>query len=713
MKLGIDVNEVTLSGAGVTGEFGIRNSPKAFKILSDGLYSNKIKAVIRELSCNALDSHVAAGKPDVKFEVHLPTIMEPWFSVKDFGLGLTGDQVENIYTIYFESTKTDSNDFIGALGLGSKSPFSYTENFTVTAIKNGTKRIYSAFIGSTGVPSIAEMSTELTDEENGVEVKFSVTNRYDYDSFRHEANEVFKWFKNPPVITGARLTVEPVKYRETNIIPGVHYLDSYGFGRHGSIALMGNIAYPLSKISEPEKRFGNLAGLLECGLVLEFNIGELDFAASREELSYIPLTIDSIKKKLSELNNALAGHLASKANAITNKWERASYLYEQFQAKLYRSAVSKYVADTKFELFDDTSHYGKFSFEIDNKELEDRGLSITAFRTQTRVHHTSKITVFHNRYNKAGTMESYAEIPVDSGAIFVLNDLKTGCQARAKFHYASWPKSSIVYCVTSSKAIEEREEDYDWLMEKIHTPPTVVKASSLNKPAKQRALSSNGIMELRKKSGSWGDYGSHYSWNPYTEEIDEDVTYYYVALSGFETIAKDGTASTFDIKDLKAILNNTGLPGLKDIKIFGVRKNKIKEIQDLDNWVWIEDKIRKEIAKVTDKTIVSLVATDILDRYYSRVYTNKNVAKCLADGSYYKTFMDNFGGIPRASGSVDSLVHLCTTYGKSVQVDKVKKEMEEAKEKLEKIYPLLKHLGNADEKDVTEYIKLIDKQEKT
>ena len=119
MKLAVDVNEVVLSNVGATGEFRIRNSAKAFKILSDGLYSNKIRAIVRELSCNALDSHIGAGKPNVPFEVHLPTVLEPWFAVRDFGLGLDGDQVTNIYTTYFESTKTDSNAFIGALGLSS------------------------------------------------------------------------------------------------------------------------------------------------------------------------------------------------------------------------------------------------------------------------------------------------------------------------------------------------------------------------------------------------------------------------------------------------------------------------------------------------------------------------------------------------------------------------------------------------------------------
>ena len=170
-------NEAVLSTVGEIGEFRIRNSAKAFNILSSGLYANKIKAIIRELSCNAVDSHVAAGKGDVPFEVHLPNALEPHFSIRDFGTGLSHDQVTNIYTTYFESTKTASNDFIGALGLGSKSPFSYTDNFTVTAIKDGRKGIYSAFINGEGVPSIALMMEEQTDEPAGVEIKFSVNDR--------------------------------------------------------------------------------------------------------------------------------------------------------------------------------------------------------------------------------------------------------------------------------------------------------------------------------------------------------------------------------------------------------------------------------------------------------------------------------------------------------------------------------------------------------
>ena len=143
---------------GGLGEFKIKNSAKAFSILSSGLYANKIRAIIRELSCNAYDSHVAAGTVSEPFDIHLPNSFEPYFAIRDYGIGLDHSGVVNVYTTYFESTKTDSNDYIGALGLGSKSPFSYVNTFKVVAIKNGRRGVYTTFINENGVPSIGQES---------------------------------------------------------------------------------------------------------------------------------------------------------------------------------------------------------------------------------------------------------------------------------------------------------------------------------------------------------------------------------------------------------------------------------------------------------------------------------------------------------------------------------------------------------------------------
>ena len=73
---------------------------------------------------------------------------------------------------------------------------------------------------------------------------------------------------------------------------------------------MGNIAYPV-EVPNAEQTLGNLRHLLGCGLEMHFDIGELDFQASREGLSYIPQTIEAIKNKLSALNDALEAVVAT------------------------------------------------------------------------------------------------------------------------------------------------------------------------------------------------------------------------------------------------------------------------------------------------------------------------------------------------------------------------------------------------------------------
>ena len=151
MKINTNSNEV-LTNTDASKSFKINASGHAFKILSSGVYEHKIKAVVRELGCNAYDSHVEAGKEDVPFLVHVPNTLEPWYATTDFGVGLSEQQVMNLYTTYFESTKQESNDLIGGLGIGSKSPFAYTDQFTVVSTYDGVCSTFSAYIGTNGFP---------------------------------------------------------------------------------------------------------------------------------------------------------------------------------------------------------------------------------------------------------------------------------------------------------------------------------------------------------------------------------------------------------------------------------------------------------------------------------------------------------------------------------------------------------------------------------
>jgi DNA topoisomerase VI subunit B len=143
--------EVETHGINNTNQFQIKASSHAFRILSDGLYSDKISSIIRELSCNALDSHIANGNPEIPFQIHIPSKLIPHFHIRDYGIGLSEEDIMGLYSTYFASTKGQSNDFVGALGLGSKSPFSYTDSFTVESWFNNEKKTYAIFIGDEGV----------------------------------------------------------------------------------------------------------------------------------------------------------------------------------------------------------------------------------------------------------------------------------------------------------------------------------------------------------------------------------------------------------------------------------------------------------------------------------------------------------------------------------------------------------------------------------
>lgn len=60
-----------------TTTFMVAMTPKTFEILSSTIYSDKVLAVLRELSTNAYDSHVENGNPDEPFQVQLPSAFKP------------------------------------------------------------------------------------------------------------------------------------------------------------------------------------------------------------------------------------------------------------------------------------------------------------------------------------------------------------------------------------------------------------------------------------------------------------------------------------------------------------------------------------------------------------------------------------------------------------------------------------------------------------
>lgn len=711
-------HEAVMSNVGEIGEFRIRNSAKAFNILSSGLYANKIKAIIRELSCNAVDSHTAAGKQDTPFDVHLPNQLDPAFRIRDYGTGLTHDQVINIYTTYFESTKTESNAFIGALGLGSKSPFSYTDNFTVTAIKDGRRNVYSAFINGEGVPSIALMHGEDTTDPNGVEIQFAVTDRWDFDKFRSEARDVYTHFSLRPVVSGGEgeFTFRDVEYKDKNIIPGVHYL-----GRGSSRAVMGNISYPID-MPNAESNLGDLRRLLGCGLEMHFDIGELDFQASREGLSYIPSTIDAIKNRLIALNAQLAVHLEMEADTITNAWEKIYFLQRKAHEDLWSTATRAYLVAKPPVMIDATNaHYIRAVEQtMDVKKLASKyNISILAFSKNSHTVTCSEVRP-SKRYLKndySGPFEEYWSFSVDPGTIFVTNDTKKGALTRAKYHWRhckskgiSLPSGGTHHVYVMSPAVKNKAMNVKAFMSALNQPPEaqcVLASSLIEKERKDSSVArAKDVRILRLQMSDHYRRSNDVTWQEAgrADEYDAKQTYYYIPLSGYSPVN-----IRLNPHSLYNQLRGCGITALNELSIYGVRKGDIEWVRTQSNWVELEGHIAKVLTGLTATALGSLAISEV-DSSKTFGY-NKDIVALVKPESPYRKYVDRFKGVERSRNFHPShLVKLCEVYAPAVDYKATKDQLKAETAAVRNRYPLLNSVQdyNINEFAIAEYITLID-----
>lgn len=120
-------------------KYNIEVTSKTFRSLFGDLYAKPFDSMIREIAANACDANRQSGyNGPVEISVHKDGV-EHYIEIKDNGVGMTYDDMVNIYTTFFKSTKNNSNDDIGGFGIGSKSPLAYADYFIATSVKDGKR----------------------------------------------------------------------------------------------------------------------------------------------------------------------------------------------------------------------------------------------------------------------------------------------------------------------------------------------------------------------------------------------------------------------------------------------------------------------------------------------------------------------------------------------------------------------------------------------
>lgn len=288
-------------------------------ILRQSIYSDPLAAVLREYISNAWDEHAQAGIPDTPLEIQMPTREDPLFKCRDFGRGLSEEQVYGVYIQYANSTKRNTNKAVGFLGIGAKCAFAVSPQFTVISYHGGFKSVYLAALDNTNKGTMSLLS-KIPSDETGVEVQVSIPSE-SIRSFTESAQQYLPFIAPTPNVTGYTKPIEMVDPLSKGVCWGWDNRPRPE-GLRGWYVVMGCIPYglDLDKLQgELGSNYGKLIG--EFGYV-KVPVGSISFAASREEVTYTKQTIRLISTALNELVERYLLDLGERLNKAVTDWDK-------------------------------------------------------------------------------------------------------------------------------------------------------------------------------------------------------------------------------------------------------------------------------------------------------------------------------------------------------------------------------------------------------
>lgn len=563
MKVAERTRRLEQSGVQDSHQFGFEFSAKAASILSGDIYTNRYRAILRELSTNAVDSHIAAGhtKP---FDVKFPNSFDRTFHVRDYGTGLYPDEVKDIYAIYFKSNKTHTNDATGCLGLGSKSPFAYTDNFFVESYKNSHRWVYSLYKNEEGIPQFSLLYEEKTNEPDGVKVGFDVTAGDSY-RFKGEVNNTFRYFNRvkPNLIGCAHPIEKPETVMSGN---GWKILKSpYDClnNREQAVAVMASVPYPIEFQSNHEK----VNMMMRIPIEIEFDNGTLNFTASRESLTYDKRTIKNLEKRLLEVYKEIGDIAEKKLQGCKNLWEK------------------------RLKIGDICNHYPRSLSELVLNQYSVRG-----FRGINHAKHIEidmkGVTTWHfDRYSSR--KEKRHSIPIDSNIQFYYKDIPRGSYSRCHYIFENKgvvsPRRVILFEFHGDEADAKKRLSKHLGMDDDFEEYVKPTSSLPKRPAASRASRGKSTKVCIFDRGAWRPTGA---WD--NTNIDPSQGGVYVELNRFQGKINGGFHKYHYLKKILEHLDNLTS---KPVVVYGIKTAVLDSVVKKGKWTSLDEYIEKVVSK--------------------------------------------------------------------------------------------------------------------
>jgi hypothetical protein len=653
-KCKVDINEVT------------------FKALTSNLYTNKALAIVRELSTNAYDAHVDNNNVLKPFDVQLPNVISPMFKIRDYGLGLSYEGIHTTYT-FFASNRRESNNHIGAWGLGAFAPHSYVDSFAVTSYYEGRRYEYT-ILREKGECVVVCMNGKMgedgemiltsfpeTDEPSGLEISVP-TEVHDAEKFAVSAEKVYEYFSVRPNIVGAN--VEFDQYEP--LIEGDGYqLFNEKLGSTEILVVMGQVCYAAkaSELTSSPIAYGSSIRLFVENGSCSFNLG-------REELQYDEQTVETIQAALDEAVKDAEEQILATLDTSMSKIERAIAVAE------YKEVLNGLQID------------GLSRINTEEKDI----YSLRGFRLEKA--YGSKpdrlmMSVYIGRSCKGG---SYIAPRAGTQYFFIEDDVEEVTQKwkmRLKYYLQqqSNPCNTNCYFVTVEDRVKAEEA----------FGPITIKVSELPKvPRQSRTYSGSG--------GTRSHIHNFYaattlkdSWSPCEEPIKEDGC--AIQKKGYRPMWRGEWVEPIRLQGIAEVIGFKNTYGIAPKSYDKLRKEH--ELPDLETAA--KEYVEKYLKGATDLEVAGLLSPS-----YNVSLSFKT--SLLEKIKGLSTECDNLRLIGAKIPYADALAGLIRTF------DLVPKDLPKVdfKEKFYKKYPLIKEIGcyyydtESMEANIIQYIKLIE-----
>jgi hypothetical protein len=588
-------------------------------------YSNPTLATIREVIANAVDANLEASATK-NIEVSLPTSLNPTFCVRDYGGGLSQEDMMELYSKFGKSTKRASNNYIGGFGIGKFAPLSYGDSFSVVSWNSGKKTTYSVFIDENEDTKILKLDeSEIQQSKrkgNGLEIRVAVADE-DVSNFREQCLKFLIFFRKSPTIInlGDDKVKDIVKFLEGTddswffLETEVNNYGRYSHRDHNSSAIMGDVAYPIDPRSMNFSSYedGNaISNLLSCdSLLLRFPIGALKLHHSRESIEYNKDTQEIICNKAREI-------ILDMRKIATTKLKGAKDLWEAM--KLYNSIANNMDHNLK-DIFRNAFHWK--GIKITSAYFRKERLPSSDYSTEDM-----SIKVYTKRDDE-GIADGYAvktqkesHAYAQKGSVLALDDVESphGGALRARTIFNGDSDIESIFCIKFNNAEILKQFNKSQYFNKVSSD-TLIKFSETEKAKSVRGTSSYNkgnsraniaLFEFDMESRG---YRNTDWWNSSaSKEVEDGI---FVPIYNYRFVDSSTKNELMPLKQLRNALHELKEMKVKIPNIYGVRIKDMKKAEGL-GLESIMTFYKREAKKLLNnkQILIKIADYDQLDSYH-------------------------------------------------------------------------------------------------